>query len=68
MAALTFTKTPRQIMNPFDGSLDNVLDVNALLDDVLLEQYSVQFPDPTPDATIQAYLVTDLSAKGYVIT
>lgn len=67
MAALTFTKTPKQITNPFDGSLDNVLEVNALLDDVLLEQYSVQFPDPTPDATIQAYLVADLQTKGYAV-
>jgi hypothetical protein len=49
------------------ADLDNVLDVNALLDNVLLKQYSVQFPDPTPDATIQAYLVADLQAKGYAV-
>lgn len=65
MAAVTFTKTPKQITNPFDNTVDNVLDVVAFLDGVLVEQYSVQFPDPTPDATIQAFLVVDLQAKGY---
>ena len=65
MAVLTFTKTPLQIENPFDGSIDNVLSVRAFLDTIAVPQYEVQFPDPTPDAAIQAFLVADLQAKGY---
>ena len=65
MAVVTFTKTPRQITNPFDETIDNVLNVVVFIDGVLVEQYAVEFPDPTPDATIQAFLITDLQSKGY---
>ena len=67
MAILTFTKTAKQITNPFDDTIDDVLEVVPSIDGAVVAGYTVQFPSSTPDATIQVFLTTDLQSKGYAV-
>jgi hypothetical protein len=71
--AVTWTKTQVTHTNPFDGTTETVLEVGDVqiahaggaVEKCTSEHYT--FADGTPDATIQADVESDLTAKGYVI-
>lgn len=64
MSVVTFTKTPKSLVDPFTGGTENVVDVIPAVDgtDLLDERYLVA-PTKT-DAEIQQLLEHDLLAKG----
>ena len=68
-----FTKTNAQNTNPSDGTVENVIIVSAVkLSEVVngetveteIEGIEFTFPDPTPDATIQAKVEAKLISAG----
>lgn len=67
--AVTFTKTPKTIINPFDDTATSIIRVCTVkINNVSVpgcEFYS--FDTTKTDAEIQAAVEADLTAKGYTI-